>query len=148
MEAANRGASEAGGHTIGLNIKLPHEQQSNPYVSPDLNFLFQYFFMRKLWFAHLARALVVFPGGYGTLDEMWEILTLLQTGKLQRRNLILIYGRQYWHRVVNWREMLSWGTINRRDYNLLEFADTVDEAFERVRKGLEEFHMSPDSLLF
>src|SRR5580700_1780779 len=148
MEAANRGAAEAGGKSIGLSIELPHEQFPNRFISPELSFQFHYFFMRKLWFAQLAKALIVFPGGFGTMDEFWEMLTLLQTGKLQRRNLILIYGRQYWHRVVNWREMLSWGTINRRDYNLLEFADTVDEAFERVRKGLEEFHMSPDSLLF
>src|ERR1700731_2165311 len=148
MEAANRGAAEAGGKTVGLSIELPHEQWPNSYISAGLNFQFPYFFMRKLWFAQLAKALIVFPGGFGTMDEFWEMLTLLQTGKLQRRNLILIYGRQYWHRVVNWREMLSWGTINRRDYNLLEFADTVDEAFDRVRKGLEEFHMSPDNLLF
>jgi len=148
MEAANRGAIEAGGKTVGLSIELPHEQYPNRYITPELSFQFHYFFMRKLWFAQLAKALIVFPGGFGTMDEFWEMLTLLQTGKLQRRNLILIYGRQYWHRVVNWREMLSWGTINRRDYNLLEFADTVDEAFERVRKGLEEFHMSPDNLLF
>jgi uncharacterized protein (TIGR00730 family) len=148
MEAANRGAIEAGGKTVGLSIELPHEQYPNRYITPELSFQFHYFFMRKLWFAQLAKALIVFPGGFGTMDEFWEMLTLLQTGKLQRRNLILIYGRQYWHRVVNWREMLSWGTINRRDYNLLEFADTVEEAFDRVRKGLEEFHMSPDSLLF
>jgi hypothetical protein len=148
MEAANRGAVEAGGKTVGLSIELPHEQVPNRYITPELNFQFHYFFMRKLWFAQLAKALIVFPGGFGTMDEFWEMLTLMQTGKLQRRNLILIYGRRYWHRVVNWREMLSWGTINQRDFNLLEFADTVDEAFNRIRRGLEEFHMSPDNLLF
>ncbi len=148
MEAANRGAVEAGGKTVGLSIELPHEQIPNRYITPELSFQFHYFFMRKLWFAQLAKALIVFPGGFGTMDEFWEMLTLMQTGKLQRRNLILIYGRQYWNRVVNWREMLSWGTINQNDYDLLEFADTVDEAFNRIRSGLEEFHMSPDNLLF
>jgi uncharacterized protein (TIGR00730 family) len=146
MEAANRGAAEAGGKTVGLSIELPHEQWPNSYISPGLNFQFHYFFMRKLWFAQLAKALIVFPGGFGTMDELWEMLTLMQTGKLQRRNLILIYGRRYWHRVIDWREMLNWGTINRREYNLLQFADSVDEAFERIRRGLEEFQMSPDTL--
>jgi uncharacterized protein (TIGR00730 family) len=148
MEAANRGAAEAGGKTVGLSIELPHEQWPNAYISPGLNFQFHYFFMRKLWFAQLAKALIVFPGGFGTMDELWEMLTLMQTGKLQRRNLILIYGRRYWNRVIDWREMLNWGTINRREYNLLQFADSVDEAFDRIRKGLEEFHMSPDSLFY
>jgi len=142
MEAANRGAAEAGGKTVGLSIELPHEQWPNSYISPGLNFQFHYFFMRKLWFAQLAKALIVFPGGFGTMDELWEMLTLMQTGKLQRRNLILIYGRRYWNRVIDWREMLNWGTINRREYNLLQFADSVDEAFDRIRSGLEEFHMS------
>ena len=148
MEAANRGAAEAGGKTVGLSIELPHEQWPNPYISPGLNFQFHYFFMRKLWFAQLAKALIVFPGGFGTMDELWEILTLMQTGKLQRRNLILIYGRRYWNRVIDWREMLNWGTINRREYNLLQFADSPDEAFEHIRSGLEEFHMSPDTLFY
>lgn len=148
MEAANRGAAEAGGKTVGLSIELPHEQWPNSYISSGLNFQFHYFFMRKLWFAQLAKALIVFPGGFGTMDELWEMLTLMQTGKLQRRNLILIYGRRYWNRVIDWREMLNWGTINRREYNLLQFADSVDEAFDRVRSGLEEFHMSPDTLFY
>ncbi|HZP33890.1 MAG TPA: TIGR00730 family Rossman fold protein [Candidatus Acidoferrales bacterium] len=148
MEAANRGAAEAGGKTLGLSIELPHEQWPNPYISPGLTFQFHYFFMRKLWFAQLAKALIVFPGGFGTMDELWEMLTLMQTGKLQRRNLILIYGRRYWDRVIDWREMLNWGTINRREYNLLQFADSVDEAFARIRSGLEEFHMTPDTLVY
>jgi len=146
MEAANRGAAEGGGKSIGLSIELPHEQWPNRFISPGLNFQFHYFFMRKLWFAQLAKALIVFPGGFGTMDELWEMLTLLQTGKLQRRNLILIYGRQYWDRVLNWREMVRSGTITRHEYNLLQFADTVDEAFARIRSGLEEFHMAPDAL--
>ena len=145
MEAANRGASEAGGRSIGLSIELPHEQRPNPFISPELNFNFHYFFMRKLWFAQLAKALIVFPGGFGTMDELWEMLTLMQTGKLPRRNLILIYGRRYWDQVLDWRAMLRWGTINEHEYGLLEFADTVDQAFARVRAGLEKYHMKLDT---
>ena len=147
MEAANRGAAEAGGKSIGLSIELPQEQRPNDYISPELSFMFHYFFMRKLWFAQLAKALIVFPGGYGTMDELWEMLTLMQTGKLQRRNLILIYGRKYWDRVLDWKHMLRCGTINKHEYGLLEFADTVDQAFDRVREGLEKHHLEPDSLL-
>ncbi len=147
MEAANRGAAEAGGKSIGLSIELPHEQRPNDYISPELSFMFHYFFMRKLWFAQLAKALIVFPGGYGTMDELWEMLTLMQTGKLQRRNLILIYGRKYWDRVLDWKHMLRCGTINKHELGLLEFADTVDQAFDRVREGLEKHHLEPDALL-
>ncbi len=141
MEAANRGAVEAGGKTIGLGIELPHEQEANPYISSELNFKFHYFFMRKLWFAQIAKALIVFPGGFGTMDELWEMLTLMQTGKLGRHHLVLIYGRRYWDRVLNWREMVRWGTINEREAALLEFADTVDEAFERVKAALVKYHL-------
>ena len=144
MEAANRGASEAGGKSIGLNIQLPHEQYPNHYISPELNFDFHYFFMRKLWFAQLAKALIVFPGGFGTMDELWEMLTLLQSDKLPRRNLILIYGRKYWDEVLDWRAMVRWGTISEQDYSLLQFADTVEEAFLRVRTELEAHHMKVD----
>jgi uncharacterized protein (TIGR00730 family) len=147
MEAANLGAAEAGGKSIGLSIELPHEQRPNDYISPELSFMFHYFFMRKLWFAQLAKALIIFPGGFGTMDELWEMLTLMQTGKLQRRNLILIYGRKYWDRVLNWKHMLRCGTIDKHEYGLLEFADTVDQAFERVRNRLEMHHMTPDTLL-
>ncbi len=147
MEAANRGALEAGGKSIGLSIELPHEQWPNPYITPSLSFQFHYFFMRKLWFAQLAKALIVFPGGFGTMDELWELLTLMQTGKIDQRNLILIYGRRYWDRVLNWKEMLRSGTINRHEYNLLQFADTVDEAFTHVRRGLEQFNPGPPSLI-
>src|SRR5690348_8752769 len=141
MEAANRGAYEAGGKSIGLSIELPHEQFANPYISPELSFNFKYFFMRKLWFAQIAKALIVFPGGFGTMDELWEMLTLLQTGKLAKRNLILIYGRKYWEDVLNWKAMVRWGTINEEEYEMLQFADTVDEAFDRIRAGLEKYHM-------
>jgi len=147
MEAANRGAADAGGKSIGLSIQLPHEQRPNDYISPELSLMFHYFFMRKLWFAQLAKALIVFPGGFGTMDELWEMLTLMQTGKFQSRNLILIYGREYWDRVLNWKEMLRSGTINKHDYGLLQFADTVDEAFQRVRDGVDKYHLEPDTLL-
>ena len=147
MEAANLGAVQAGGKSIGLSIELPHEQRPNDYISPELSFMFHYFFMRKLWFAQLAKALIIFPGGFGTMDELWEMLTLMQTGKLHRRNLILIYGRKYWDRVLDWKHMLRCGTINRHEYGLLQFADTVDQAFERVRDDLEKHHLEPDSLL-
>jgi uncharacterized protein (TIGR00730 family) len=147
MEAANRGAVDAGGKTIGLSIELPREQWPNRYISDELNFQFHYFFMRKLWFAQLAKALVIFPGGFGTMDELYEMLTLMQTGKLGRRVLILIYGRSYWDRVVNWREMVRAGMINQREHGLLQFADTVDEAFRHIRRGMERFHARPENLL-
>jgi uncharacterized protein (TIGR00730 family) len=146
MEAANRGAADAGGKTIGLSIELPREQWPNRYISPELNFQFHYFFMRKLWFAQLAKALIIFPGGFGTMDELFEMLTLLQTGKLGHKILILIYGRAYWDRVVNWRELVRAGAINQREHGLLQFADTVDDAFRRIRRGLEKFHVFPDTL--
>jgi uncharacterized protein (TIGR00730 family) len=145
MEAANRGAMEAGGKSIGLSIELPHEQFANPYISPELSLNFHYFFMRKLWFAQIAKALVVFPGGFGTMDELWEMMTLLQTGKLPKNNLIIIYGRKYWDEVLNFRAMMRWGMINRNEYKMLQFADTVDEAFDRIRSGLKQYHMELDS---
>jgi uncharacterized protein (TIGR00730 family) len=147
MEAANRGASEAGGKSIGLSIELPHEQFANAYISPELSFNFHYFFMRKLWFAQIAKALIVFPGGFGTMDELWEMLTLLQTGKLAKHNIILIYGRKYWDKVLNWKAMVNWGTINEEEYKMLQFADSVDEAFDHIRAGLEKYHMEIDPFL-
>ena len=147
MEAANRGAYEAGGKSIGLSIELPHEQFANAYISPELSFNFHYFFMRKLWFAQIAKALIVFPGGFGTMDELWEMLTLLQTGKLPRHNIIVIYGRKYWDEVLNWKAMVRWGTISDDDYETLQFADTPDEAFDLIRAGLEKYHMEVDDFL-
>jgi uncharacterized protein (TIGR00730 family) len=147
MEAANRGATEAGGKSIGLSIELPHEQFANAYISPELSFNFHYFFMRKLWFAQIAKALIIFPGGFGTLDELMEILTLMQTRKLPEHNLILIYGQQYWNKVLNWKAMVDSGTINEREYKMLQFADTVDDAFNHIRTGLEKYHMQVDSFL-
>jgi len=147
MEAANRGAYEAGGKSIGLSIELPHEQFSNPYISPELSLNFHYFFMRKLWFAQIAKALIVFPGGFGTMDELWEMMTLLQTGKLPQNNLILIYGRRYWDEVLHLKAMERWGMISPNEYKLLKFADTVDEAFNVVRATLEKYHMDVDPFL-
>ena len=144
MEAANRGAIDAGGSSIGLSIQLPHEQRPNPYITEELNFCFHYFFMRKLWFAQMAKALIVFPGGFGTMDELWEMLTLLQTGKLSSHHMILIYGRNYWDKVLNWRHMVRTGMISEREYKLLEFSDNVDDAFDRVRAQMEEHHLSLD----
>jgi len=144
MEAANRGAAEAGGYSIGLSIQLPHEQWPNSYITPELNFCFHYFFMRKLWFAQMAKALIVFPGGFGTMDELWEMLTLLQTGKLSSHHLILIYGREYWDKVLNWKHMVRTGTISEREYKLLRFSDSVEDAFDQIRIDLEEHHLSLD----
>src|SRR6202008_3172129 len=123
MEAANRGASDAGGMTVGLNIGLPFEQLPNPYISPELSFEFHYFFMRKFWFAYLAKALVVFPGGFGTMDELMEILTLAQTQKLAKKILIVLYGSQYWKEIFNFEALLKHGTIDKEDLKLFQYAD-------------------------
>jgi len=137
MEAANRGASEAGGITVGLNIGLPHEQRPNRYITRGLSFEFHYFFMRKLWFAHLARALVVFPGGFGTLDELTEILTLAQTRKLDRRIPILLYGRAYWEEVIDFEALARHGMIDRADLGLFQYVDTPGAALALLRDELE-----------
>jgi uncharacterized protein (TIGR00730 family) len=133
MEAANRGAQDAGGQSIGLNISLPYERRANRYVTPELSFEFNYFFMRKLWFAHLARALVVFPGGFGTLDELSEILTLAQTKKLDRTIPILLYGSDYWKEVINFDALLRYGMITADDLELMEFVDDPEIAMARLR---------------
>src|SRR5271167_109810 len=137
MEAANRGASEAGGRTIGLNIGLPHEQRPNPYITRELSFEFHYFFMRKLWFAHLARAIVVFPGGFGTLDEMMEILTLQQTQKLDQPITVILYGSQYWKEIINFDALVRHGTISREDLDLFSFADDPAAALGLLQKALK-----------
>jgi hypothetical protein len=136
MEAANRGAAEAGGKSIGLNIKLPIEQRPNPYITPELCFLFRYFFMRKLWFAQPAKVLIVFPGGFGTMDELWEFLTLLQTHKMGHRASILLYGSKFWKRAINFGWLLESGTIEREDLKLLRFADSPRAAFEILKRDL------------
>jgi uncharacterized protein (TIGR00730 family) len=143
MEAANRGAHEAGGKTIGLNISLPFEQGANPYITKGLHFEFHYFFMRKFWFAYLAKALVVFPGGFGTLDEMFEILTLMQTEKLQKQIQIILYGTEYWDPIVNLNPMEEWGAINPGDIDLVQRADTPRDAFELLKTHLTEHHLLP-----
>ncbi len=143
MEAANRGAAEAGGKTVGLNIRLPFEQGPNPYISDGLHFEFHYFFMRKFWFAYLAKALVVFPGGFGTLDELFEILTLAQTQKLSKKLDVLLYGREYWKQVLHLEAMVEWGAIDEQDLALMHYADTPDEAFEVLHTQLMERHFKP-----
>jgi uncharacterized protein (TIGR00730 family) len=140
MEAANRGASDAGGKTIGLNIGLPFEQQPNPYITEDLSFQFHYFFMRKFWFAYLAKALVVFPGGFGTMDELFEILTLVQTGKLRKKMQIILYGSTFWKEVLNFDALVKYGTISERDLQLFHFADDPETAFEILKDFLVTYH--------
>ncbi len=136
MEAANRGASEARGRTIGLNIGLPHEQRPNPWITRELSFEFHYFFMRKLWFAHLARAMVAFPGGFGTLDELFEVLTLAQTRKLDRPIPVLLYGPSFWKEVVNFDALVRHGTIAAADLALFRFVDSPDEALAALQQSL------------
>ncbi|HUM06304.1 MAG TPA: TIGR00730 family Rossman fold protein [Terriglobales bacterium] len=143
MEAANLGAQEAGGKTIGLNINLPFEQSPNPHISPSLNFEFHYFFMRKFWFAYLAKALVIFPGGFGTLDELFEILTLAQTEKLAKKILVVIYGSEYWNRILNFKAMADAGVIAPDDLNLFKLVDSPEEGFEFLKEGLTRYHLGP-----
>jgi len=143
MEAANRGAREAGGKTIGLNIRLPFEQGANPYITDGLHFEFHYFFMRKFWFAYLAKALVIFPGGFGTCDELFEILTLAQTDKLSKKIGVLLYGREFWDQVLDFKPMSEWGAIAEEDLDLLTYADTPADAFERLKEHLTTHHLEP-----
>ena len=145
MEAANRGAWEAGGKSIGLNIRLPFEQLPNRYITSELSFDFHYFFMRKYWFAYLAKALVVFPGGFGTLDELFEILTLAQTGKLAKNIVVLLYDRTYWERVLNIDALVEAGAVSAGDRSLFSFVDSPDEAFAQLRDSLTRFHLQPDA---
>lgn len=141
MEAANLGAYEAGGKTIGFNIRLPYEQMPNAYITPELNFEFHYFFMRKYWFAYLAKALVVFPGGFGTMDEMFELLTLAQTGKLAKKMIVVLYGSKYWNEIINFQALVDWGAISPGDMDLVHFSDTPDDAFAYLRENLTQHHL-------
>lgn len=141
MEAANKGASLADGKSIGLNISIPFEQNPNPYISPELNFEFHYFFMRKFWFVYLAKALIVFPGGFGTLDEMMEVLTLVQTRKVSKPLPIVVFGKEYWDDIINLEAMAKWGTISREDIKLLHFSDSPQEAFDYLKGRLEEAYL-------
>jgi uncharacterized protein (TIGR00730 family) len=143
MQAANMGAHEGGGKTVGFNIRLPFEQTPNPYISHNLSFEFHYFFMRKFWFAYLAKALVGFPGGFGTLDEIMEVLTLAQTQKLKKKMVALMYGRQYWNQVINFQALVEWGTISEEDLKLFHFADTPEEAFEILTRELDQLYLRP-----
>ena len=143
MEAANRGAQEAGGKTIGLNIRLPFEQGANRYITEGLHFEFHYFFMRKFWFAYLAKALVIFPGGFGTLDELFEILTLMQTEKLEKQIQVILYGTDYWDQILKLDPMAEWGAIAPSDLNLLQRANTPHDAFELLKAHLTTHHLKP-----
>jgi uncharacterized protein (TIGR00730 family) len=145
MEAANRGAQDAGGKTIGLNIGLPFEQRPNPFITPELSFEFHYFFMRKFWFAYLAKALVVFPGGYGTLDELSEILTLAQTEKIESRILIVLYGSQYWKEILNFDALVKYGMISEGDLDLFKYADDPQTALHILQEHLIKHHLEPEA---
>ena len=141
MEAANLGAHEAGGKTIGLNIQLPFEQYPNQYITPALNLQFHYFFMRKFWFAYLAKGLVIFPGGFGTMDELFEILTLAQTDKLAKKILVIIYGSEYWNHIINFQAFVDAGTVSAQDLELFKIVDSPEDAFEFLRDGLTKYHL-------
>ena len=145
MEAANRGANEAGGKSIGFNIRLPFEQGANRYITEGLHFEFHYFFMRKFWFAYLAKALVIFPGGFGTLDEMFEILTLAQTQKLSKQIGVFMYGREYWEEVLDLKPLVEWGAISPLDMKLLNWVDSPQDAFEKLRAHLMAHHLVPET---
>jgi uncharacterized protein (TIGR00730 family) len=146
MEAANRGASIAHGKSVGFNIVLPHEQQINHYVSRELVFNFHYFFMRKFWFVYLAKALVIFPGGFGTMDELFEVLTLIQTKKPSKQLPVVLFGRSFWDEVLNFDALVRWGVISPDDLKLFFKTDSVDEAFEYLRSRLEELYLMPRGL--
>ena len=141
MEAANRGAADAKGHNIGLNISLPFEQHENPYISRELTFDFHYFFMRKFWFSYLAKAMIVFPGGYGTLDEFFELMTLVSTRKMGKRMPVVLYGTEYWNEIMNLDAMVKFGTISPSDLELFHTSDSVDDAFEFLTEKLSEHHV-------
>jgi hypothetical protein len=145
MEAANRGASDARGKNIGLNIGLPFEQFPNPYITRELSFEFHYFFMRKFWFAYMAKALVVFPGGFGTMDEMFEILTLVQTRKIAKKITIILYGTAFWKEIINFDALVKYGTIAPEDMNLFQFADTPEAALEILQRTLTEQIGTPEA---
>jgi uncharacterized protein (TIGR00730 family) len=142
MEAANRGASEARGLNVGLTISLPHEEFDNPYVSRELHFHFHYFFMRKFWFVYLAKAVVLFPGGFGTLDELFELLTLVQTRKMKKRIPIVLFGTKFWNEVVNFDALVRYGTISPEDVNLFHVTDSLDEAYDLITRGLKEYALA------
>lgn len=145
MEAANRGAADAEGKTVGLNIGLPFEQFPNPFISPELSFEFHYFFMRKFWFAYLSKALIVFPGGFGTLDELMEVLTLTQTQKLAKKITVVLYGSSYWKEIVNFDALVKYEMISPEDLNLFRYADDPQSAFEILKEGLLAHALQPET---
>ena len=146
MEAANRGASLAGGKTIGFNIHLPHEQAVNSYVSRELVFNFHYFFMRKFWFIYLAKALVIFPGGFGTMDEFFEVLTLIQTKKPRKTMPVVLFGNEYWDEVINFDAFVRWGTVSAEDLEVFYKTDSVDDAYKYLTGKLEGLYTTPEGL--
>jgi uncharacterized protein (TIGR00730 family) len=141
MEAANKGAAEANGVSIGLNISLPHEQFPNPYITKSLSFEFHYFFMRKFWFFYLAKAMIVFPGGFGTMDEFFELITLIQTGKSDKPLPIVLYGSEYWNDVLNFDAFIKWGTISKEDKEIFKITDNVDDAFRYIKGELTNHYL-------
>ena len=141
MEAANRGAHLADVKSVGMNISLPFEQRANPFIDKRLNFEFHYFFMRKFWFAYLAKAIVFFPGGYGTMDEMMEVLTLLQTGKIKKKMTAVVYGTEYWNQVLNFQELVKRRTISASDLRLFKFMDDPQETFEYLKAELTKNYL-------
>lgn len=146
MEAANRGASMARGQTIGLNIELPMEQDVNPYVSRELIFNFHYFFMRKFWFVYPAKALVAFPGGFGTMDELFEVLTLIQTKKPSKSMPVLLFGSEFWDEIINFEALVRWGVVSANDLEIFHKTDSVDDAFEFLTSRLEKLYLTPKGL--
>lgn len=145
MEAANRGALRAGGKSIGMNISLPHEQYPNPYISPELSFIFHYFFMRKFWLIYMAKAVVAFPGGYGTLDEVFEILTLIQSEKISKGSIpIILYGEEYWREIINFKSLLKYGSISPEDLKIFSFYSSPKDAFSYLKNRCMEYLFAPD----
>lgn len=140
MEAANRGAKEAQGLSVGLNISLPFEQEPNPYITPDLSFDFHYFFMRKFWFVYLAKGLIIFPGGFGTCDELFEVLTLIQTRKTRKPMPVVVYGTDFWNEIINFNALVKRGTIDAKDLKLIHFSNDPHEAFTYLSKELSKLH--------
>jgi uncharacterized protein (TIGR00730 family) len=146
MEAANKGAKLAGGYSLGLNISIPFEQFINKYATPELSFEFHYFFMRKFWFAYLAKSLIVFPGGFGTMDEFFEILTLIQTGKIKKKMLLIVYDEKYWKSILNFEGLVQNSVISRSDLNLFSFCNSVDEAFNKIKNHFERHYLNANEI--
>lgn len=140
MEAANKGAKKAGGYSIGLNISIPYEQFINKYVTPDLSFEFHYFFMRKFWFAYLSKAFVIFPGGFGTMDELFEVVTLIQTAKMKKKLAMIIYDENYWKNIINFDGLVEQGMISKSDVNLFSMCSNIDDAYNIIIKHLNKYY--------